>query len=193
MKNMALLPMYLLLGSIVQTVGAYAAGPMAKKLSTRNATIISLFGLAASAIVGKFVAMNVMMFFVFVLIVRLFLGILTSTMVGLYSDTSVYAQWKTGEDATSFVMGLMTVSLKVAVISRGTVIPAVLAAVGFIPGADPVTATLAVQTAVINVFLFIPGIFALISGLLMALGYRLTREKVSQLQNEINQRKAEAL
>lgn len=191
-QNMALLPIYLLLGSVAQTLGAYIAGSMAKRLSTRNATIVSLFGLAAFAIAGKFVAMNLMMFFVFVLIVRLFLGVLTSTMVSLYSDTSVYAQWKTGENVAPFVMGLMTVSLKLAVISRGTVIPAVLAAVGFTPGVDPNTATLALKTAVIDVFLFIPGIFALISALLMVLCYKLTRDKVAQFQNEINQRKAEA-
>jgi GPH family glycoside/pentoside/hexuronide:cation symporter len=42
------------------------------------------------------------------------------------------------------------------------------------------------------VFVFIPGIFALASALVLAFGYKLTREKLIQLQNEINQRRAEA-
>lgn len=46
------------------------------------------------------------------LIATVFLGIGTSVTVGLYSDVSVYARWKTGEDASAFIMGLMTGALK---------------------------------------------------------------------------------
>ncbi len=191
-QNAAQFTLYLFIGSLAQLVGAYLAAPMAKALSTRTASIVSLFGLAAFAIVGKFFSMNVFMFFIFIIGVRVFLGILTSVMVSLYADTSVYARWKTGENATPFVMGLMTVSLKSAVISRGTVIPLVLGLVGFVADADPATASVALKQAVIDVVLFIPGIFALISGLILMLGYKLTREKVVQLQEEINAREAQA-
>jgi len=191
-QNMALYPTYLLLGGIAQVIGAHMAGTLSKKLSSRNTSILGLFGLAISLIMCKFVAMNLGMFFVVVLISRIFLGLLTSVMVGLYSDVSVYAQWKTGEDASPFVMGLMTLSLKTAVISRGTIIPFVLSAAGFVAGADPATASLALKTGVVNVFVFIPGCFALASAGILAIGYKLTREKLMQLQNEINQRKAEA-
>lgn len=191
-QNMALYPTYLLLGGIAQVIGAYIAGSLSKSLSTRNASIVGLFGLAVSLIICKFVGMNITMFFVFVLIARVFLGLLASVMVSLYSDVSIYAQWKTGEDASPFVMGLMNLSLKTAIISRGTIIPFVLATAGFVPGANPATATLALKNAVINVFVFIPGIFALASALVLAFGYKLTREKLIQLQNEINQRRAEA-
>jgi GPH family glycoside/pentoside/hexuronide:cation symporter len=89
-------------------------------------------------------------------------------------------------------MGLMNLSLKTAVISRGTIIPFVLSTAGFVPGANPATATLALKNAVINVFVFIPGVFALASALVLAFGYKLTKEKLIQLQNEINRRRAEA-
>ncbi|MCG0276660.1 MAG: MFS transporter [Thermosediminibacteraceae bacterium] len=191
-QNMALYPTYLLLGGIAQLIGAHISGNLSKSLTTRNTSIIGLFGLALALIISKYVGMNILMFFVFVLIARIFLGILTSVMVSLYSDVSIYAQWKTGEDASPFVMGLMNLSLKTAIISRGTIIPFVLSAAGFIPGADPATATLALKTAVINVFVFIPGIFALVSAAVLAFGYKLTREKLIEMQNEINQRKAEA-
>ncbi|MDI9472834.1 MAG: Na+/melibiose symporter and related transporter [Tissierellia bacterium] len=187
-----LFALYLLIGSLAQLVGAYIAAPVAKALSTRTASIVGLFGLAACAIVGKFFAMSVPMFFVFIIGMRIFLGILTSVMVALYADTSVYARWRTGENATPFVMGLMTVSLKAAVISRGTVIPFMLGLVGFVADTDPATATLALKNAVINMVLFIPGIFSLISGLILMLGYRLTREKVMEMQEEINAREAQA-
>lgn len=192
-QNMALLPVYLLVGSIAQLVGAYFSGTIAKALSTRTASIVGLFGLAASLIICKFVAMNVTMFFVVVLFARFFLGILTSVMVALYSDVAVYGEWKTGKNAVSFIMGLMTLSLKTAVISRGTIIPIVLAAVGFVAGADPKTASMELKNAVTTVFLLIPGIFALVSGVIMAVGYKLTREKLAGYQSEIDKRKAQVV
>ncbi|QGP91139.1 Isoprimeverose transporter [Neomoorella glycerini] len=192
-QNMALFPTYLLLGAIAQVIGAYIAGPLAKAVSTRTASVIGLFGLAASLIICKFVAMNLILFFIVVLIARLLLGELAAVMVSLYSDVSVYGEWKTGKNASSFVMGLMNLSLKTAIISRGTIIPMVLAAAGFVAGANPNTASLELKNAVINVFLFIPGIFALVSALIVALGYRLTKEKLIAYQNEIEQRKAVAI
>lgn len=190
-QNMALLPTYILLGAIAQVIGAHMAGRIAKALSSRNASILGLFGLAASLIICKFVAMNLMLFFVFVLIARVFLGVLTSVLVGLYSDVAVYGEWKTGENASPFIMGLMNLSLKTAIISRGTVIPFVLAAAGFVAGADPSTASLELKNAVNNVFLFIPGIFSLIAGIVLTVGYKLTNEKLTEYQKEIDLRKAE--
>lgn len=191
-QDMSLFPTYLLLGSIAQVVGAYLSANVAKALSSRNATIYGLFGLAASLIFCKYVATNKIMFFIVVMVARLFLGVLASVMVGLYSDTAVYSLWKTGEDASPFVMGLMTLSLKAAVISRGTVVPLVLAAAGFVSGIDPADATPQLINAVNNVFLFIPGVFSLVAALIMAAGYKLTREKLEEYQKEIDQRKAEA-
>lgn len=189
-KNMALFPTYLLLGSIAQVVGAYLAAPVTKMLSTRNASIAGLFGLGAALIVSKFVAYSIMLFFVFVLIARVFLGILSATMVALYSDVSVYSEWKSGQNATAWIMGLMTLSLKVAIISRGTVIPFILATAGFVATADPATASRELTDAVVNVFVLIPGIFAVISGVIIAFAYRLTKDKLTQYEKEIAERKA---
>ncbi|AOT71002.1 MFS transporter [Geosporobacter ferrireducens] len=192
-QDMSLMPIYLLVGAIAQVVGAYVSGAMAKALTTRNAAIVGLFGLAGSLIACKFVAMNVTMFFIVVVFARAFLGVLTAVMVSLYSDVVVYNEWKTGKNATAFIMGLMNLSLKTAIISRGTIIPFVLAAAGFVAGADPATASVELKTAVINVFLFIPGIFALVSAFIITFGYRLTREKLATYQAEIDARKAQAV
>lgn len=191
-QNMAMFPTYLLTISISQMIGSYTSASIAKKLSTRTTTIIGLFGMAAALITGKFVALNVTIFFGVAVLAGIFLGALNSVMVGLYSDVSVYAKWKTGTDATPFIMGLMTVSLKSAIISRGTLIPLILNSVGFVPNTDPMLATLELKKGVIDAFLFYPGIFALVSALVLLVAYKLTREKVVDMQNEISQRAAGA-
>jgi len=190
-QNMKLFPIYLLLGAIAQVIGSFLSASMSKSLSNRTATIVGLFGLAASLILCKFIGLNVTMFFIVVMFARFFLGILTAVMVALYADVVVYGEWKTGKNATSFIMGLMNLSLKTAVISRSTVIPIVLAAAGFVAGANPATASLALKIAVINVFLFIPGIFALVAAIVITLGYRLTREKLVTYQSEIDKTKTQ--
>lgn len=192
-QNMKLFPIYLLLGGIAQVIGSYFSGNISKALSTRTATIIGLFGLAASLILCKYAGMNVLLFFVVVIPANFFLGVLAAVMVALYADVVVYGEWKTGKNAASFIMGLMNVSLKAAVISRGTIIPLVLAAAGFAERTDPTAVSLVMKTAVINVFVLIPGIFALVGALIITFGYRLTREKVVTYQAEIDKRKAQTV
>lgn len=188
-QNMALLPLYLLLTSIVGVFGAYIAAPVTKALSNRTTSIIGLFISAVILIIGKFVGLNLIPFFVVVLTARIVTGVLGSAIVALYSDASVYSEWKTGMNAAPFIMGIMNLSLKTAVISRGTIIPIVLAAVGFSAAADPATASDALKNGIIDVFLFIPGICMMVSAILLPLGYKLTKEKLAQYQKEIDERK----
>ncbi|NTW71273.1 MAG: Na+/melibiose symporter and related transporter [Eubacteriaceae bacterium] len=188
-QNMALFPIYMLLGAVAGVIGAYASSYVSRKYSNRTTSIAGLFLLGVSLVVCKFVGFQLIPFFIFVLIARMCLGVLNASLVALYSDVVTYGEWKTGENASGFIMGIMNVSLKSAIISRGTIIPFVLASVGFVAGADPATASLALQTGVINVFVFIPGLCALASGVLLTLGYRLTKEKLAGYQAEIDARK----
>ena len=188
-QDMSLFPPFLLVGSIAGVVGAYLSSPIAKAISTRSASLLALFGMGAAAIIGKFVGMNVTVVFVLVTIIRFFMGSIGATNVALYADVAVYSEWKTGKNATPFVMGMMNLSLKTALISRSTVIPFALGAAGFVAGVDPALATETLKNAVINVFLFIPGLMALVSGLIMLVAFRLTKEKVLEYQTEIDARK----
>ncbi|MCR3923576.1 MAG: MFS transporter, partial [Firmicutes bacterium] len=188
-QNAALMRPYLLTSSIAAVLGAYMSASLIKKLTTRTTAIVGLLLTSASLIIGNYLAMDVTMFFVFAVLARLFLGLLGATLVALYTDTAVYSEWKTGENATPFVMGLMNLSLKTAIISRGTVIPIVLAAVGFVAGADPATASDALKKGIISVNMVIPGVLALIAACILALGYKLTRERVATLQEEIDAQK----
>ena len=119
-KNMALLPIYMFVGSLGGVIGAYFAGILCNKYSTRTVSIWGLFGMALSLIGCKFVAFSIIPFFVLILVARSILGVLSASVVAVFR-CAVYSEWKTGR-APSFVIGLMTISLKAAVI-YGTVIP----------------------------------------------------------------------
>lgn len=188
-QDMTLFPPYLLVSSLAAVVGAFASARLIKLFSTRTVTIGALFVTGAVLIIGNFVAMNVVLFFIFGAAARIFLGVIGAAMVALYADVSIYGEWKTGENASPFVMGLMNISLKTAIISRGTVIPLALALAGFDATILPEAATEAVKQAVLSVNFLIPGITAIVSSLILFLGYKLTRDKVEELQVEIDARK----
>ena len=186
--GMKLLNIGLFIGALAAFIGSFLSSFMIEKFSTRTTSIVSLFVMAVSLVIGKYIGMNLVAFFIVAIISRAFLGVLTASMVALYTDCAVYSQWKTGEDATPFIMGLMNIALKGAIISRGTVIPLVLGLAGFDAKIAPEAATMAVKEAVLTVHMLIPGIFAIVGGLVLVLAYKLTRENVARMQEEINNR-----
>jgi GPH family glycoside/pentoside/hexuronide:cation symporter len=139
-------------------------------------------------LLGKFTGLNVIAVFVFGLLSRVFVGALTSWVVAMYAEASIYSEWKTGRNATPFIMGIMTVSLKTAIISRGLVIPIVLGAVGFTAGLDPNMVTPEIKQGVLTVFMLFPGAVMFIAFALL-LGFRLNNAKLEDLQKEIDERK----
>ncbi|KPU42576.1 melibiose carrier protein [Oxobacter pfennigii] len=191
LNNMALMSLYLLIGSLAGVVSSYIAGRLSKVIPTRTATIMGLLVAGCVLIVMKFLGSNVVTFFVLVVVYRLVIGIAGAYVVAMYSDVAVYGEWKTGKNASPFVMGLMNLSLKAAVISRGTVIPFVLASAGFVAGVDPSQATDALKGAVTTVFFLIPGCLVIVCGLIWLFGYKLTKEKLAEYQAEIDKRKAQ--
>ncbi|MCR3921455.1 MAG: hypothetical protein NUK65_02930, partial [Firmicutes bacterium] len=93
------------------------------------------------------------------------------------------------KNTSPFIMGSMTFALKLSYIARSTLVPAILAFVGFSAAISPEAATETLKNGILSAFLLIPGIALLLSGLLIKFGYKLTREKVQELQEEIDTRK----
>jgi GPH family glycoside/pentoside/hexuronide:cation symporter len=118
-----------------------------------------------------------------------FYGVQLAAAPALYADTVVYATWKTGKDASGWIMGLQNVPLKIAVFLRGTIIPAALAAVGFTPTLVPATMTAIQKQGMTVSFALVPGIFLAVGCVLLLVGFRLTKDKVLKYQSEIDARK----
>jgi GPH family glycoside/pentoside/hexuronide:cation symporter len=190
-NNMALMPLYLLFSAFGQFIGATLAGILSKRASHRNLSVIGLLGCGLILLLGKFTGLNLIAIFVFGILSRVFVGALGSWVVAMYAEASIYSEWKTGRNATPFIMGIMNLSLKTAVISRGLVIPIVLGAVGFVSGLDPNRSTPEIKQGVLTVFMLFPGVVMLIAFVLL-LGFRLNNAKLEELQKEIDQRKKTA-
>ena len=191
-KNMSLMPLYVLISSIGSFAGATMAGQLAKKFPLRNLAIFGLLVSGGIMVLGKLTGLALPMIFICGIGSRIFVSSLGAWIVPLYSEAAIYSEWKTGRNAMAFIMGIMTTSLKVAVIARGTVIPIVLASVGFVAGLPADQATLEIQQGILTVLMLIPGLVMLIACVFIGFGFRLNNQKLEQYQKEINERKAAA-
>jgi GPH family glycoside/pentoside/hexuronide:cation symporter len=192
LRDLNKMPIYLFLGGVCMTLGASQSGRIAKALSTKQAAVIGILGQGIVLVIATMVARNMYVFFVLLGVIRLFGGITTAAVVAMYSDCVVYSKWKTGKNTAPFIMGSMTFALKLSYIARGTLVPLILALVGFSASIAPADATETLKSGILIMFLLIPGLCMCLSGLLLALGYRLTKTKVAELQADIDARAAVA-
>ena len=188
-KDMSLMSLYILISSLGSFTGATMAGFLSRKFSHRNLAIFGLFTCGCIMILGKFTGLMLPMIFICGFCSLYFVGSMGAWIVAMYSEASVYSEWKTGRNATAFIMGIMNISLKTAVIARGTVIPIVFNSVGLISGLAPELATVEMQQGVLTVLMAIPGAVMLISCALIFIGFRLDHEKLEHYQKEINERR----
>ena len=185
MGNPGLMTTYLLCVAIGAIIGAFSMRYIAKAISSRTTMIIAYAGMAVSLFLVYIFYGNVMTVIALMTLAQFFYGMAFAASPALYADTVVYATWKSGKDASGWIMGLQNLPLKIAVFLRGTILSACLVAVGWKSGV--VLEGTARQGMTIS-FALVPAIFCLAGLLLLVFGFKITKEKVLQYQAEIDAR-----
>lgn len=190
-QNPALLPQYILIANVAGIIGSYTSKYFSKKLSTRTSAIMFFVAMTVFLVLAKLLYLTVPVYLTITLLslAQFGYGANYSLMPALYADCVVYSEWKTGQNAAGWIMGLQNLPLKVGVMTRGIIISACLAAANFSPKIDPKTATLALKSGITNAFMLIPAIATFISVILLIVGFRITKDKVEHYQAEIKARK----
>ena len=184
---------YILLTNSFCVIGSYAAKSFAKKFSARNSAIGMFFIMAVVLVICNFMYTNVYMVIGLMALAQFGYGVAYSLTPALYADTIIYSEWKTGKNATGWISGLQNVPLKLGVLARGIVITACLAVASFDAKAvDMSNVPVELQKAVCLAFMIVPAVALVVAGLLLLFGFRLTKEKVVQYQDEIAARKTQA-
>ena len=78
--------------------------------------------------------------------------------------------------------------LKIGFFARGVIIPAILAAAGFVAGMSPDQSTLALQEGIVNGWFVLPAILCVISMLILIFGYRINNTVLAKAEAEIAER-----
>lgn len=185
MGKPALMAIYTLCISLGAIFGAFGMRYIVKKISARTAMILSYLGMAVFMILIYFSYANFTTVIILMTIAQFFYGIAYAASPALYADTVVYATWKTGKNASGWIMGLQNLPLKIAIFLRGAILTACLVAVGWQKG---VVFEGASRQGMTLSFALIPGIICIVGALLLIVGYKLTKDKVAQYQSEIDAR-----
>lgn len=188
-KNESLLAIYILISNLLCVLGSYFAKNLANKLSTRKTTIVTLLAMAVIMIAANFAFDNYYVVIALMSIAQLGYGIAYACTPALYADTIIYSEWKTRKNATGWISGLQNVPLKIAIVTRGLIIPACLALAAFSPSIDPSNASIELQRGICIGFMIIPAIALIIGAVILIFGFKLTNEKITQYQEEIASRK----
>ena len=183
MGNPGLMASYTLCVSLGAIIGAFAMRYIAKALSSRTTMILSYGGMAVSMFLIYLAYANAFAVIALMSIAHIFYGMAFAASPALYADTVVYATWKTGTDASGWIMGLQNLPLKIGVFLRGVIVSACLVAVSWQSG---VVLEGAARQGMTIAFAVVPAILCLVGMLLLIFGFKITREKVAQYQAEIN-------
>ena len=192
-QNMSLMPRYIFLNGLGAFIGAFLTGIVVKKISGRTTVLICYLGMLTMLLLAFFNYQTPSMVIVFMFLNAIFRGTSNAGSVALYGDAAVYSQWKTGADARGWIMGLNNVPLKVAKIVNLFIVNTTLIAIGFNAAAiraNPDLITPQLQRGITGAFTVVPAILLMIGFLLLFFGFRLTREKVLQYQEEIRARQS---
>ena len=211
--NAGMQPNYILATGIAGVIGAYAAQYIGKAVGNRMAMIISFVCMAVMLIIGYFMYNNATVVFVLITLVNFFYGVAYASSPALYADAVIYSEWKTKKNAAGWISGLQNLPLKVAVMTRGIIVNACLAAGAFdvlkfklvaktaaaatpeqLAAAEALAADPAkvegLKRAISMGFMLIPAIALIIGLVFLLFGYTLNKEKIAQYQAEIDQQKS---
>lgn len=180
---------YMLIANSCCVLGALGCKAIGKKLGTRNTVIAGFFVLGGGLILARVFFQNPIAVIACMAFAQMGYGTIYSLTPALFSDASIYAEWKTGEDASTWIMGLGNVPLNIALMARGLIINGILAMVGFSASIDPATASIGVQAGISNAMLLVPGAIVLCGGLLLLFGFRIKAAQVTKMSEEIRQRR----
>lgn len=112
-------------------IGSFVAARVAKKLGTKNTTLLGVGGWLVIWIIAFFINPGQILLMVLLFISQVFFGFAYGLSANLYSMCATWSHWKTGENTLGVTMSIMTVSVKLGVTLRAIILPAFLAMVAY--------------------------------------------------------------
>ena len=176
-KNAALLTTFVFAANLLGVVASYVSKFIVARFTAKKTVVCSYFLMAVIA-TGAFFAYSQTWVVMAAMCAVMFILVLTNACdPELFSNCAAYSGKKLGYDVTGTVMGLLTVPIKIGIVSRGILISACLALAQFNSDLDPSMATPQLQRGISMGFMIIPAVVILIGAIILAFGYKLDQER----------------
>lgn len=181
---------FLMASNITAVLGSIVSKKVAHKFSSKGTYQIALVAIAALYVVAYLMRSNPIAVIAFMSIAGFFTAFTTIMVVPMLANCAIYSEYKTGVNCMGAVMGFLTVPIKIAVITRGLLITAVLAITGFDASIAVEQATDSVRNGIAAGFTIIPAILVVVALVIIMFGYRLKDSDIEQYSAEIKARAA---
>lgn len=188
--NMPAQATYTLIIAFAAVIGAYFSRQVGKALGSKMTLVIGFGVMAICLFAARFMYTQMWTVIILVSVAQLFYGITYSVSSAMYADVAVYNEWKTGKNASGWIMGLINIPLKAGSTIRSIIIGASLAAAGFDAKIPAGKASVAVKEAIANTLLTIPAAILIVAVIILLIGYKLDKTRLVQMQKEIDERRA---
>lgn len=184
-----MLATYIFVTNIACVIGAYLGGPIVKALKSSKTAVIAAFILMiVTLLIARFMYTQMLVVVVCMSIAMAGYGLIYAVIPAMYGDCVIYSEWKTGKNSAGWISGLQVLPLKIGFFARGVVIPAILAAAGFVAGMNPNDSTQVLQEGIVNGWFVLPAILCAISMLILLFGYKINNTVLTKCQEELAQR-----
>ncbi|MCI8593718.1 MAG: hypothetical protein HFF09_00485 [Oscillospiraceae bacterium] len=191
LNAMALMGVFMTVRSVA-ALGASWLTPLLMKIFKGSKKSVTIFGSVIAA-AHMFILWGIRPNFIVYAVVSVIASLLASSgtmlSMAMFNDCAVYSEWKTGQDVKGFIMSMLNIPVKLALLVRSVLVAAILASINYTAGA-PVTDT--VLQAFNNAYLLYPAIMGVAGLIIMLVGYRLKEADVAKMIEEVNARKGGA-
>lgn len=187
-NNLTVITMFFTGLTVVCIIGALIAKPLANKIGPRNTYMLSLFIFIVGLLVVWMLPMSHVSFMILMFISYFGYAIPDAIIVAMYASTVEYGEWKTGKNARGLIMSLINLPTKISILLRSIIITGVLASAGYVANMQP---TAKLISGIKNGIALIPAIIMTISFVFIMFLYKITPNKLEQMQKEIAERKVD--
>jgi GPH family glycoside/pentoside/hexuronide:cation symporter len=176
---------YLFLGQAANMIGVIMAKPVSSFLGKRKTFMYAMFIAAALSFVFIYCDKEqVVLIYVLQALISFCAGMIFPMLWSMYADAADYSQWKTGRRATGLVFSASSMSQKLGWTIGGSISLWLLAIYGFKANVEQTPETI---KGIKYMMSFIPGFFALVSGLIMVF-YTLSDKKMEEISIDLDNR-----
>jgi Na+/melibiose symporter-like transporter len=181
-QDLPFMSVFLLVTAIAALLGSCAATFIGIRFGKRNSYWVFLILSALGLVAAKFLG-NTAWRFTFICSLAGFFAVIASSMsTGLYSDTVIYGEWKTGKNLRAFTMALANFPIKLSILIRSATVTVGLTAIGFVANEAP---SPGVVNGITNIMTLIPAAACMLAAAFFYLGYKIEDTHVAKMQDEI--------
>jgi GPH family glycoside/pentoside/hexuronide:cation symporter len=177
---------YSLLVAVSTFISTIIAPPIIKRVGRKEICIYSAFaGIIGYIILRIYGASGPITYIIIICCSNFIVSLASPIRQAMYMDTAEYGYYKTGKNASAFIMSMYTMPVKIGIAITLWIIPFYFdEVIGYVPNME---VTPQFKSALMNLIAFLPATCYLVAGIIMIF-YGLTEEKVT-FYMEANQKK----